>query len=98
MAAKLSQTPRRGNITAHFPAKAKRVIFLFMQGGPSHVDTWDYKPALERWNEALGRVDLKAPIVIRLDGTNAEAKVYTMQGVVDAICDWQAQVRNAAHE
>jgi hypothetical protein len=32
----------------HFPAKAKRVIFLFMQGGPSHVDTFDYKPALKR--------------------------------------------------
>ncbi|MDB5290368.1 MAG: hypothetical protein JWL69_1609, partial [Phycisphaerales bacterium] len=26
------------------PARAKRVIFLFMQGGPSHVDTFDYKP------------------------------------------------------
>jgi hypothetical protein len=32
----------------HFPARAKRVIFLFMTGGPSHVDTFDYKPALER--------------------------------------------------
>ncbi len=30
----------------HFPAKAKRVIFLCMQGGPSHVDTFDYKPKL----------------------------------------------------
>jgi hypothetical protein len=30
----------------HFPAKAKRVIFLFMHGGPSHVDTFDYKPQL----------------------------------------------------
>jgi hypothetical protein len=29
-----------------FPAKAKRVIFLFMQGAPSHVDTFDYKPKL----------------------------------------------------
>ncbi len=28
--------------------KAKRIIFLFMQGGPSQVDTFDYKPALER--------------------------------------------------
>src|SRR5436190_6933511 len=28
------------------PAKAKSVIFLFMYGGPSHVDTFDYKPAL----------------------------------------------------
>ncbi len=31
---------------AHFPAKAKRVIFLCMRGGPSHVDTFDYKPQL----------------------------------------------------
>src|SRR5688500_5762217 len=30
----------------HFTPRAKRVIFLFMQGGPSHVDTWDYKPQL----------------------------------------------------
>ena len=30
----------------HFPARAKRVIFLFMHGGPSHVDTFDYKPRL----------------------------------------------------
>jgi Protein of unknown function (DUF1501) len=33
----------------HFPARAKRVIFLFMNGGPSHVDTFDPKPALERY-------------------------------------------------
>src|SRR5256885_11972936 len=31
------------------PAKAKRVIFLFMNGGPSHVDTFDPKPALARY-------------------------------------------------
>ena len=30
----------------HFKARAKRVIFLCMQGGPSHVDTFDYKPKL----------------------------------------------------
>ena len=34
----------------HLPAKAKRIIFLFMQGGPSHVDTFDYKPLLEKEN------------------------------------------------
>src|SRR4051794_24825242 len=33
---------------AHFPAKAKSVIWLFMNGGPSQVDTWDYKPTLEK--------------------------------------------------
>ena len=32
----------------HFPVKAKSVIWLFMNGGPSHVDTWDYKPELEK--------------------------------------------------
>ena len=34
--------------TPHFPARAKRVIFLFMHGGPSQVDTFDYKPLLKR--------------------------------------------------
>lgn len=35
---------------SHFPAKAKHVIWIFVNGGPSHVDTWDYKPALTKWN------------------------------------------------
>lgn len=33
----------------HFPARAKRCIFLFMNGGPSHVDTFDPKPALSKY-------------------------------------------------
>jgi hypothetical protein len=33
---------------AHFPGKAKSVIWLFMNGGPSQVDTWDHKPELEK--------------------------------------------------
>lgn len=33
----------------HFPGKIKRVIHLFMNGGPSQVDTFDYKPALQKW-------------------------------------------------
>lgn len=32
----------------HFPARAKRIIFLFMKGGPSHLDTFDPKPLLAR--------------------------------------------------
>src|SRR5213082_4015764 len=32
-----------------FPGKAKRVIHLFMNGGPSHVDTFDPKPALQKY-------------------------------------------------
>src|SRR5262249_17257542 len=33
---------------SHFPATAKSVIFLFMQGGPSHIDTFDAKPLLAK--------------------------------------------------
>jgi len=33
----------------HFPAKAQRVIHIFAQGAPSHVDTWDPKPALAQY-------------------------------------------------
>ncbi|HUS06362.1 MAG TPA: DUF1501 domain-containing protein [Bryobacteraceae bacterium] len=34
----------------HFPAKAKNVIFLFMEGGPSQMDLFDPKPELQKWN------------------------------------------------
>src|ERR1051326_2264932 len=33
----------------HFPARAKRVIHIFANGGPSHVDTFDPKPALDKY-------------------------------------------------
>src|SRR5438045_3260925 len=32
----------------NFLPKAKRVIYLFMSGGPSHIDLFDYKPALQK--------------------------------------------------
>jgi hypothetical protein len=34
----------------HFPAKAKHVIFLFLNGGPSQVDTFDPKPMLDKYS------------------------------------------------
>ncbi len=34
----------------HFAPKAKRVIYLFQNGAPSHVDLFDYKPALKQWH------------------------------------------------
>src|SRR3954447_14536860 len=33
----------------HFPAKARRVIHIFANGGPSQVDTFDPKPALQKY-------------------------------------------------
>ena len=46
-AAEDSQNPLAAK-TPHYPATAKRVIFLCMRGGPSHVDTFDYKPQLSK--------------------------------------------------
>jgi len=48
--------------TPHFVPKAKNVIFLYMDGGPSHVDTFDYKPLLEKYNgqdprEVMGELE-----------------------------------------
>jgi hypothetical protein len=37
----------------HFPARAKRVIYLFMAGAPSHLDLFDYKPQLAKFNGTL---------------------------------------------
>ena len=37
---------RNPKFTGHFPAKAKACIFLMMEGGPSHIDTFDPKPKL----------------------------------------------------
>jgi hypothetical protein len=34
----------------HYAPRAKRILFLFMQGGPSQIDTFDYKPALEEFD------------------------------------------------
>ena len=49
----------------HFPARAKRVIFLCMHGAPSHVDTFDFKPRL------TADTDKPSPVA-RLNGS-AEA-------------------------
>jgi hypothetical protein len=35
----------------HFPARAKHIIHIYLNGGPSHVDTFDPKPALAKWVE-----------------------------------------------
>src|SRR3954452_3720432 len=34
----------------HFAPKAKRVIYLFQNGAPSHADLFDYKPKLREWH------------------------------------------------
>ena len=42
------QKPAIGGLP-HFAPKAKRVIYLLMNGGPPHLDMFDYKPQMEKW-------------------------------------------------
>src|SRR5690349_11106266 len=39
-----------GPAIPHFRPRARRVLYLYMSGGPSQHDLWDYKPALARWH------------------------------------------------
>ena len=58
----LAATPALTNPLApkqpHFPATAKRVIYLFMAGAPSHLELFDYKPELAKWDGKLPPADL----------------------------------------
>src|SRR5947209_8654454 len=51
------QSPAPGPLAPrapHFPARAKRIIFLFQEGAMSHLDTWEYKPQLQRDDGLVG--------------------------------------------
>jgi hypothetical protein len=43
----------------HFPAKARSVIFLFMYGGPPSMDTWDYKPELQKRDGQTVEIEIR---------------------------------------
>tara|TARA_Y100000588_G_scaffold9538_2_gene10670 strand:- start:182 stop:1606 length:1425 start_codon:yes stop_codon:yes gene_type:complete len=45
------QVPLFPNGGLHYPAKVKRIIHLCMAGGPSHLESFDYKPTLEKYHE-----------------------------------------------
>ena len=67
--------PANGLLTAkttHFPAKAKRAVFFFMNGGPSQVDTFDPKPALTKHHGQPYNGDAKV-------GSNGRAIGHLMQ-------------------
>jgi hypothetical protein len=49
--ARATSDPFRGILDQpHFPARARRIIYLFMSGGPSQHDLFDYKPLLNKMN------------------------------------------------
>lgn len=84
----------------HFAPRAKHVIFLFMNGGPSHVDTFDPKPALEQYagqkpeelakdyQRTVGKL-FPSPFKFRKYGENgvdASDLFPNVAGVIDDIC------------
>jgi len=56
----------------HFPAKAKYVIHIFAQGAPTHVDTWDPKPELSKYDDkplpGLNGVGFGSPFTFKKSG------------------------------
>ncbi|MCA9173546.1 MAG: DUF1501 domain-containing protein [Planctomycetales bacterium] len=75
----------------HFAARAKRVIFLFMNGGPSHVDTFDPKPELKRQEGQPGKGGKYMPSPFRFDkrgeaGIEMSELYPHLGGVADELC------------
>jgi uncharacterized protein (DUF1501 family) len=79
----------------HFPAKAKRVIFLYMTGGVSHVDTFDPKPALVEAAASKKTYGKKGGVILPSTwgsrrhgrcGTAVSDLFPQMAGIVDDLC------------
>jgi hypothetical protein len=74
----------RGNFRPHVPARAKRIIWLFMGGGVSHVDSLDPKPLLAKYHRQ--KIPIELPPNLR-DGSNKilgspfEFKQYGQSGI-----------------
>jgi hypothetical protein len=83
----------------HHPARAKSVIWLFMEGGPSHVDLFDPKPTLEKLAGQPMPASFGRPITAMGTATNAlmpsqrTFKQYGQSGIW--VSDWYSQI--AAH-
>jgi hypothetical protein len=89
------------NALPHFPAKVKRVIFLCMAGGPSHLETFDYKPELDRLNgkpmpesftnnQPIAQLQGKE---LRVQGHLAKFKPHGKSGtMVNDYLPWQAKM------
>jgi hypothetical protein len=61
----------------HFRARAKHVIFLFMQGGPSHLETFDPKPEMKKYDGQLLPAELRDFDLAQIN--TADAKILAPQ-------------------
>jgi hypothetical protein len=88
-----------GKTGLHHPAKAKRVIFLFLNGGPSHIDTFDPKPELvkaegkqpegELYKKSKGAGFLPSPLKFEKHGKSGievSESLPKLGGVIDDCC------------
>src|SRR5215475_4245179 len=56
----------------HFPGKAKNVIFMFMEGGPSQIDLFDPKPGLQKWSGQPLPAEMTKDLRLAFTKPNAE--------------------------
>jgi hypothetical protein len=79
-AVEVAPAPRK--LGLHYAPKAKRVIFLFMNGGPSHVDTFDPKPALKKHEGQKPTKDVERRAKAGFVPSPFEFKAHGQSGVV----------------
>ncbi|MEC9093190.1 MAG: DUF1501 domain-containing protein [Planctomycetota bacterium] len=61
----------------HSVPRAKQVIYLFMSGGPSHIDTFDPKPALKKWhNQPIPESYVKDVHFAMIPSSNKQPRLY----------------------
>jgi hypothetical protein len=88
----------------HFPVRAKRIIHLCMAGGPSHLESFDYKPELKRLDgqpfpESFTKGQQLAQLqnkVLKARGPAVEFKKYGLSG--QEISDWFPHIAEIADE
>src|SRR5881227_656531 len=91
------------SVTApHFPAKAKSVIWLFMEGGPSHIDLFDPKPKLKELAGQPLPASFGKPITAMGTGSNTlmpSARTFKQYGQSGAwISDWYSNIAQHADD
>ena len=89
----------------HFPGKAKSVIFMFMEGGPSQIDLFDQKPALKKWHgtplpDSLTKVFGRRLAFTRPDAAVlASPRVFTPHGQCGTeFSDWLPHTASCADD
>lgn len=81
------RTPQPLARATHFPPRAKRVIFLCMNGGPSHLDLFDPKPALNRMKQQNGPQVMPSPFQFAQHGASGAAVSEVLPEIAQHVDD-----------